>query len=83
MEDHWILQFDSIHHVLAAERVFIERKIWHDLVPTPRDVNSDCGMVIQFRATQWQDVCELTSDLRQGPRGIYRFTQHGYEQVVQ
>jgi hypothetical protein len=80
--DHWILQFDSIHHVLAAEQVLVEQNIWNDMVPTPRDVHSDCGMVIQFRPADWEDVSQVISALNQGPRGIYRFTEHGYVRIA-
>jgi hypothetical protein len=81
--DHWILQFDSIHHVLAAEQALVERDIWNDMVPTPRDVNSDCGMVLQFRPTDWEQVSLAMSTLRQIPRGIYRCTEHGYVRLAQ
>jgi hypothetical protein len=81
--DHWILQFDSIHHVLAAEQLLVERNIWSDMVPTPRDVHSDCGMVLQFRPTDWEEVSSALTALHQGPRGIYRCTEHGYERIAE
>jgi hypothetical protein len=78
---HWILQFDSIHHVLAAERVFTERNLQYDLVPTPREVHSDCGMVIQFRPHDWEEVKELAAGLFHPPGGVFRMTARGYEPV--
>jgi hypothetical protein len=58
----WFLVFDSIHHVLAAERMFRDRGLWYDLVPTPRDIRSDCGMVVE---------------LSPQPTGMYRATSEG------
>ena len=76
-----ILLFDSIHHVLAAERTFLQRGVWHDVVPTPRDVHSDCGMVIQFRESDLDDVSHLIIGLDQGPRQVYRITNGSYEPI--
>jgi len=76
-----ILLFDSIHHVLAAEQAFLQRGIWHDVVPTPRDVHTDCGMVIQFRHSDRNDVAELLSALARKPKRTYRFTPSGYEPI--
>jgi hypothetical protein len=73
-----ILLFDSIHHVLAAEQVLLQRGVWHDMVPTPRDVHSDCGMVIEFREDDLAIVSDLILDLDRKPREVYRSTEHGY-----
>ena len=76
-----ILLFDSIHHVLAAERAFQQRGVWHDVVPTPRDVHSDCGMVIQFREADLGDVSHMMLGLDQSPRQVYRFTGRSYDPI--
>ena len=81
MAGNCILLFDSIHHVLAAERTFLQRGLWHDLVPTPRDVHSDCGMVIQFREADRGDVSDLILGLDQRPKQVYRIAGHDYEPI--
>jgi hypothetical protein len=78
---HWILQFDSIHHVLAAERVFVLQQLWYDLVPTPREIHSDCGMVIQFHPDDRRAVCQLVAELPHRPGGVFRATPDGYQRV--
>jgi hypothetical protein len=45
----FVLLFDSIHDVLRAEKWFKARNVWFDLVPTPKDLSSDCGMSLQIR----------------------------------
>jgi hypothetical protein len=73
----WFLVFDSIHHVLAAERMFRDRGLWYDLVPTPRDIRSDCGMVVEFRSVDLDAVRHLIPDLSPQPTGMYRATSEG------
>ncbi len=61
---HFVLGFDSIHDVIRAEKVIKEAGIWCDLVPTPREISSDCGMAVECRE---EDLCRLES-LRQTGR---------------
>lgn len=78
-DEHWILVFASIHHVLAAERALRDRQLWCDLIPTPRDVGSDCGMVIELRAGDWGEAGGVVRTLPRPPIAVYRRTQHGHQ----
>lgn len=49
MPERRLVTFDSIHHVLAAERALKEAGVWCDLIPTPRRLSSDCGMALEYR----------------------------------
>ena len=78
----WVILFDSIHHVLAAERVFQERGIWCDLVPVPRDLGSDCGMVVQFRRADLDAARSVLADPRVMWRSVWQPCPDGYEDVT-
>ena len=78
----WVILFDSIHHVLAAERVFQEQGVWCDLVPTPRDLSSDCGMAVAFRPGDLAAVRALLADPRLRPQNVYRPSPGGHQQVT-
>ena len=79
----WIVLFDSIHHVLAAERVFQEYGVWCDLVPVPRDLSSDCGMAITFRRPDLAAVGTVLADPRVGSHHVYRpCPGGGHEEVI-
>ncbi len=43
---HLLIVFDAIHDVVRAEKLLQARGVPCDLVPPPRDVSSDCGMVV-------------------------------------
>ena len=79
---NWILVFDSIHHVLAAERALLSQDIGCDLVPTPREIHTDCGMVIEFRPSDIESVSNLVAGLASKPRRIYRPSLEDYEEVT-
>ena len=78
----WVILFRSIHHVLAAEQVFQQRGIWCDLVPVPRDLNSDCGMAIHFRPRHLPAVRSLLSELHVKPHSIHRPVPTGHADVT-
>ncbi len=42
-----IIVFDSTHHVLKAEKLFNANGIKHDIIPTPKDISSDCGVSVR------------------------------------
>lgn len=79
LDERWILVFDSIHHVLAAERALLARHVWCDLIPTPRDVSSDCGMVIELRRNDWTEASGVIGTLGSPPAAAYRRTERGHE----
>ena len=76
-----IAAFDSIHYVLAAERVFKQHELWYDLVPTPREVSSDCGIVLEFREADAEAAKAVFADPRVKQRAVYRRTADGFEPV--
>jgi hypothetical protein len=78
-DERWILVFESIHHVLAAERALLDRRVWCDLIPTPRDVSSDCGMVIELRQTGWTEAEAVVRTLDRPPVAVYRRTERGHQ----
>ena len=42
-----IFTFNSTHHVLKAEKLLLREGIKHEIIPTPKDLSSDCGMSIR------------------------------------
>jgi hypothetical protein len=47
-----ILIFESSHKVLKADKVLTEGKIKFDIVPTPKEFSSDCGLAIRIVASE-------------------------------
>ncbi|NTW32289.1 MAG: DUF3343 domain-containing protein [Bacteroidetes bacterium] len=43
-----ILIFESTHKVLKADKILMENKIKFDIIPTPKEISSDCGMSIRI-----------------------------------
>ena len=80
-EPRWVVLFDSIHDVLAAEQVFKERAVWCDVVPVPRGLSADCGMAIEVRQRDEADVRRVLSDPRVRPRRVVQLANGGWEEV--
>jgi hypothetical protein len=55
-QPHILLLFQSIHQVLCAEKLLQGQGIWCDLVPTPKEISSNCGMSLEVLES---DRCRL------------------------
>ena len=62
--NHYILIFESIHKVLKSEKILTEKGIKHDIIPTPKEFSSDCGMSIRlnFETTDIEHIKILLSE---------------------
>jgi hypothetical protein len=45
-----ILIFESTHHVMKAEQILTGIKMKFDIIPTPKEYSSDCGMAIRINS---------------------------------
>ena len=74
--------FVTIHDVMAAEQALKQAGLWCDLVPTPRQLSSDCGMAV---LTKPDELASVRETLEQGGlehQGIYQLSQDGYHRIV-
>jgi len=46
--NYTVLTFQATHYVLKAEKRLLEKGFKFDIIPTPKDISSDCGMSIRF-----------------------------------
>jgi hypothetical protein len=62
--NYLILIFQSTHHVLKAEKVLLSNGIKLDIIPTPKDITSECGVSIRINPliTDKQHVASLLND---------------------
>ena len=40
--------FESTHQVLKVEKILKENNIKYDIIPTPKEFSSDCGMSVRI-----------------------------------
>lgn len=81
-QPRWIILFRSIHHVIAAEEVFKLNGVWCDLTPVPRTLSADCGMAIEFRERDLEDVRAMLRDPRVQLRSVQQPSPEGYREVT-
>lgn len=75
------LVYISIHDVMKAEAQFKRAGIWHDLVPTPREISSDCGMVVAVRVEDLEQIERALCLSDRQPDAVYWQTEAGYEEI--
>ena len=48
MADYSVVLFHSTAHAIRAEKVLDEAGFQIKMIPTPRQLSSDCGMALRF-----------------------------------
>jgi hypothetical protein len=43
----YVFLFGSVHRVMRAEKILKEKGIPTDLIPVPKEINSDCGVAVE------------------------------------
>jgi hypothetical protein len=62
-QKYLIALFDSVSHVIRAEKILKRAGIQHKIVPMPRQISSDCGVCIRFLPDQKDAILQaLGSD---------------------
>jgi hypothetical protein len=54
-----VLTFESIHAVLSADKLLNQHQLCFEIVPTPREISSDCGTSIRIAAELSEKAVEL------------------------
>ncbi len=67
-----LVVFGTVQRTMRSERVARERGLDVDAVPAPRSVSSDCGVVLEGRATEASALADILATLKLEPRSVYR-----------
>ena len=71
MSQYSVVLFHSTTHAIRAEKVLTQAGIRVKMIPTPRQLSSDCGMVLRFDRTESSHVAETLSGKRVPINGIH------------
>lgn len=58
-EKYLVALFQSVSHVIHAERILKKAHVPHKVIPVPRKISSDCGVCIRF-LPEHREVVENT-----------------------
>lgn len=71
MPEHSVVLFHSTSHAIRAEKVLVGVGLSIKMIPTPRQLSSDCGMALRFDRQDEQRVATTLADNRVPTNGIY------------
>ena len=72
-----VITFDSIHRVMKAENILKAESVSLSLIPTPRHISSDCGMVVQIDCDDLEKTLKIIQDHGLRTEGIYEMSKEG------
>jgi len=50
--------FDSVSHVMKAEKILKEANIPYKIIPVPKHISTDCGVCVRFLPEQKETIVE-------------------------
>jgi hypothetical protein len=68
-----VITFDSIHRVMRAEKILLENGVAMKLIPTPRHISSDCGMVVEVDGMYVSQAKRILIEHDLRVEGIYEY----------
>ena len=72
MAEYSVVLFHSTSHAIRAEKVLEEAGFLIKMIPTPRQLSSDCGMALRFARTEEMPVVAALGENRVPFNGIHR-----------
>lgn len=55
----YVFLFESVHRVMRAEKILKGRGIAVDLIPVPREINSDCGVAVEVDVGSGEEATRI------------------------
>ena len=71
MAEYSVVLFHSTAHAIRAEKVLQRAGLHIKMIPTPRQLSSDCGMALRFDRVEKERVALLLEENRVPMNGIH------------
>ncbi len=71
MVEYSVVVFHSAAHAIRAEKVLTQAGFKIKMIPTPRQISSDCGLALRFTREQEQQVTAALMTNRVPTNGIH------------
>ena len=71
MAEYSVVLFHSTAHAIRAEKVLVRAGVENKMIPTPRQLSSDCGMALRFDRKDEEQVAAVLRENRVPLNGIH------------
>ena len=71
MPEHSVVLFHSTAHAIRAEKVLVGAGLSIKMIPTPRQLSSDCGMALRFDRAVEEQVARTLAEHKVPTNGIH------------
>lgn len=77
MNTERVITFSSTHQAMKAEEILTEENYELELVPTPRQLSSECGFALLIVGADSKSIYNSCQKNQIGFSGIYKKIKHG------
>lgn len=73
MDNYIVVTFESVNFAMQTESILKDKKILHQIIPTPREITLSCGLSIRSDISNLGSIRELMQDNSIRVKNIYSF----------
>ncbi|QCX33609.1 DUF3343 domain-containing protein [Caloramator sp. E03] len=83
MNEYGLITFESVNFAMQAEAVLKGENIYHQIIPTPREITLSCGLSIRFSVDNVNNIKTLVNENRIKIKKIYIVKGTGNNRTIE
>ena len=80
--DKCVIVCESVHDVMALEHALKNAGIAVEMIPTPRELTSDCGMALEAGTSELERISQLRGELQLRWHNIFSRGKDGWQPLA-
>ncbi|SKA97500.1 Protein of unknown function [Caloramator quimbayensis] len=83
MKEYCIITFESVNFAMQAESVLKNENIYHQVIPTPREITLSCGLSIRFNVDNVENIKTFVDNKRINIKNMYIVRGSGSDKKIE
>ncbi|MCX7883480.1 MAG: DUF3343 domain-containing protein [Caloramator sp.] len=83
MKEYCLITFESVNFAMQAESVLKNEGIYHQVIPTPREITLSCGLSIRFNVDNVEKIKTFVDNKKINIKKIYIVKGSGVDKSIE
>lgn len=83
MNEYGLITFESVNFAMQAEAVLKKENIYHQVIPTPREITLSCGLSIRFYVDNVDNIKLLANENKIRINRLYIIKGTGNNKIIE
>lgn len=83
MKEYCLITFESVNFAMQAESVLKNEGIYHQVIPTPREITLSCGLSIRFNVDNVENIKAFVDNKKINIKNMYIVKGSGADKSIE